>query len=452
MKKLYLPIFFTVCFVVTYVTPSQAVAGGSRYQKFHYDSVQVNPPYDFISLKDLNVYTQLADIENGTGKYTAWNTEGFHVGIETVGCTLEIKQVPDDYVTPKNCNLSFSFIDMYGAKHDSVSDNLTAKFKTLEFVTYSKFTPHISFSHYRGGRYELHARLEPNMFLVTDTIDIQDEACMRVLGDYVRTGADMNVKAYVTTGWPYNPDTLSGNETVRWNIYKMKTDSTFTPVANGSKPINMKNADKSLLAGYDSVNVSRAKPEVGRYRITYESDFKPANRVVYVDVVDTLRATVALDRNEYTCGKDSMALLHIKMDYKYPHISSTKIYPEPTIRINATMNDSKDSLLLSNDTLATKDLMYAGDWTVKFKAVPESELKNGVAHEMMNVTISFNGQQQYAISLPMTFLLATDINQPTADEPNSTPADEYGYNPAGQRVAKGYRGLIIKKGKKYIYR
>jgi hypothetical protein len=116
------------------------------------------------------------------------------------------------------------------------------------------------------------------------------------------------------------------------------------------------------------------------------------------------------------------------------------------------MNDSKDSLLLSNDTLATKDLMYAGDWTVKFKAVPESELKNGVAHEMMNVTISFNGQQQYAIPLPMTFLLATDINQPTADEPNSTPADEYGYNPAGQRVAKGYRGLIIKKGKKYIYR
>jgi len=416
------------------------------------------PPYDYVTLtpvfKTAQALYTLGTVSSGG--------VGYHVGTESEALIFEVGDLPENCAPVKDALLKYITYDMYKDTVESYCDT-TSMNQFFELVEEVKYTQShygdISVSHAftlrRGGRYGILYSTAPAIIQVSDTVDIIDEPGMHVRGDVAKLGSDYNFLAEVTTGYPFNPDTLSGNEWIKWTVARQEKDSSLTTILAGDKKMpHLKNADRPLLAGIDTVNfiVGKELLTPGKYKIKFTSDFPTANQNITFDINDTLRATVALDRNEYTCGKDSMALLHIKMDYKYPHISSTKIYPEPTIRIKATMNDSKDSLLLSNDTLATKDLMYAGDWTVKFKAVPESELKNGVAHEMMNVTISFNGQQQYAISLPMTFLLATDINQPTADEPNSTPADEYGYNLAGQRVAKGYRGLIIKKGKKYMPR
>lgn len=460
MKRIQLLIFLVVCFMVTCVTTSQAVGSESKYQQFFFDSIQVNSPYDFISLHNMKVFTSNIYIkENDKDILVNWTGNGFHVGIQTLSYQLLANNIPEDFVKPEDPYVSITNYDMYGNKCDSNFSSLLALFSRIS--KYSKFTDHYktssyySFMYNRGGRYEIKVRLEPKMCLLVDTVDIKGEPGMDVHGAYVHTGKDMEVLAYVTTGWPYNPDTLSGNETVKWNIYKMKTDSTFTPVANGSKLINMKNADKPLLAGYDSVNVNLAKPEVGRYKIIFDSDFKPANRIVNVDVVDTLRATVKLDKTIFVAGTDKKVTAHILLDYQYPHISATKQYPQPTVVISSSLAGHSDSLLVSNDTLASRNLYQSVDWDISLGNVAEALAQSKSNTLPLKINITFNGSIQYSKSIILMFSDPTGINSVKTQNGNNGTGTVYDIT--GRRISTANpkssalrKGMYIVGGKKVM--
>jgi hypothetical protein len=172
-------------------------------------------------------------------------------------------------------------------------------------------------------------------------------------------------------------------------------------------------------------------------------------------VKDTLRATVALDKEAYDLASDKQARMTLKMDYRYPHIHAVEPDAVPTIRVVASLlKDTEttdylmtDTLTLVSDTLAHKDLNYVGEWNLDFAKIDASKLADGNSTYQMKVNIKFNNEQQYETFIPVNLkAVATGVSPIDALRSD----DEAVYTVSGTRMKPLTPGIYIRKGKKII--
>ena len=150
------------------------------------------------------------------------------------------------------------------------------------------------------------------------------------------------------------------------------------------------------------------------------------------------------------------------MDYGYPHIHFVSPDTVPTIRVTASLfkdvalTDTlfTDTLKLVNDTLATNDLRYAGDWVLDLTKIDASKLAQDDSIYYMKATIIFDGNEQYNVTIPVKVESNADAIRPTT----VTLADNEGtYTLSGLQIENSSstqrrlpKGIYIRKGKKVI--
>jgi hypothetical protein len=273
-------------------------------------------------------------------------------------------------------------------------------------------------------------------------------------------GEDVEVKAYFNTGYPYDINSLTGEEYADVTLFRKLTDSTAVQLDKQRFALSrLKDEAHPLLAGIDTVTTKMLKPEPGEYVLRYETNWQAVESRNYTLIVkDTLRATVALDKDAYDLATDKQAHMTLKMDYRYPHIYAIQPDTIPTIRVAARLlMDTEtaeclmaDTLTLANDTLAYKDLDYAGEWILDLTKIDASKLAEGNSTCQLKVSITFNNEQQYETVLPIDLkAVATGIAPVTALRKD----DEAVYTVSGIRVNPLQPlapGIYLRKGKKII--
>ena len=365
---------------------------------------------------------------------------------------------------PDTVTAFFSFSDLYGREINRLNATDDVKDVVEELVDFHAFNSTTSgsksFTLPRGGEYEYWTLFDFLNIDKRDTVTVYDDPSLRVNGTFaVKTGEDFNFAGYYNTGYPYDINSLTGEEYADVTIYKMETDSTGREAFKHRFPLHLKDEAHPLLAGWDSLFVNIIKPEIGPYLMRFETNWDAvATRNIPLAVEDTLRATITLDKDAYNFKSAKQATMHMTMDYGYPHIGAVKPDTIPTIRVTASlfkdnaMSDTlfTDTLKLVSDTLATKDLRYAGDWTLDWTKIDVSKLAQEDSVYYLKATIVFNGNEQYNTTIPLRVETSeTAIRSVTVLFSN----DEETYTLSGVRVNSHQPlapGIYIRKGKKII--
>lgn len=290
MKQIALLFLLSVAAIVSAKPGDNAATGkGDTIQLPTYKGAY---PYDVITFKP---FLMTVGPNYVTGA-PSWDGKGLHVGVQSGGYELTSDVVERDFVAPESSSLVFQAIDMYGDTAMSVTTKAVQEYFTdlQDFGLawgQNKDALILGSTIMRGGSYQINLSVVPDIFILTDTMDVKDEAGIRIAPFESKLGMDVDFLAHITTGYPYNPDTLTGNETLRWVVSRMNSDSTYTTILEGNKKLRLKDTAKPLLAGLDSMAFRLEKPRVGRYKIDFTSDFPAANITTAFDVQDTLRAT-----------------------------------------------------------------------------------------------------------------------------------------------------------------
>ena len=272
-----------------------------------------------------------------------------------------------------------------------------------------------------------------------------------------KVGEDVEVRAFFNTGYPYDINSLTGEEYADVTLYRKLTDSTAVELDKQRFALSrLKDEAHPLLAGIDTVTTKMLKPEPGEYVLHYETNWQAVESRDYTFVVkDTLRATVALDKEAYDLASDKQARMTLMMGYRYPHIHAVEPDAVPTIRVAASLlKDTEttdylmtDTLTLVSDTLAHKDLNYVGEWNLDFAKIDASKLADGNSTYQLKVNIKFNNEQQYETFIPVNLkAVATGVSPIDALRSD----DEAVYTVSGTRMKPLTPGIYIRKGKKII--
>ncbi len=424
---------------------------------------------------DLKRFFQVKNTFKTSYRYTSdfiselYTGEGYRAGMQSwtfqLICLQTDEQIPDIQID--TLTALFTMNDMYGREHLRFDESKDVLNEVNEYLAFSagnedgstaSFSPTLDFM--RGGVYATHEYIDFIDYDKRDTITIKDDPTLRIsCNTVVKRGCDVNVMAFYNTGYPFDINSLTGNEYAKVTVYKHITDSTAAEMSTQQFQLHLKDEAHPLVAAIDTLDLRIQKPEPGAYTMRFESNWNAVkNRDLPISVQDTLRATVSLDKQTYNLSTDKKARLNLTMDYGYPHIFAVKPDTIPTIRISAVIKESAqhgdtifcDSLKMANDSLQTKDLFYKGDWELDLTKIDQSKLNGTGSEKQLHVTISFNGQKQYAAVLPVSIMPnTTDITNVSASGQN----DESVYTINGTRVNPKRRlpaGIYIRGGKKII--
>ena len=424
---------------------------------------------------DLKRFFQVKNTFKTSDRYTSdfiselYTDEGYRAGMQVLNFILiglqTDCQIPDTQLD--TLTALFTMNDMYGREHLRFDNSKEVLDDVNEYLACSTgnededtTTHDQTIAFMRGGVYATHDYADFIDYDKRDTITIKDDPTLRISGNTaVKRGSDVNVMAFYNTGYPFDINSLKGNEWAKVTVYKHITDSTAAEMSTQQFQLHLKDEAHPLVAAIDTLDLRIQKPEPGAYTLRFESNWNAVkDRDLSISVQDTLRATVSLDKQTYNLATDKKARLNLAMDYGYPHISAVESDIIPTIRIYAAIKENEekgdtlfcDSLKMANDSLQTKDLLYKGDWELDLTKIDQSKLNGTSSEKQLHVTIKFNGQQQYAAVLPVSILTnTTSITQVSTSEQE----DDSVYSLNGMRInpkRKLPAGIYIRKGKKVI--
>lgn len=419
---------------------------------------------------DLREYLTVETILKTNYKFTIdFNTEKYdgdqlRAGIQSmIFSYTSIDEVPILDINPDELVAVSTFSDIYGREIRKLdcSEEVGEDLGDIFFVGgATSNAPGTSFSLAQGGVYVAHHLCNFMYINKKDTVTVYDDPSLRIRGNAViKAGENVDLTAYYNTGFPYDINSLTGEEYSDVTIYKMLTDTTGVEVYKNRFPLHLKDEAHPLLAGIDSIKLRFEKPEVGKYLVHYESNWSAVeDRNDYFYVHDTLRAAVKLDKEAYDLATDKQARMTLKMDYRYPHIYAFEPDVIPTIRVAASLlKDSEtkeclmtDTLTLASDTLTYKDLDYVGEWDLDLSMIDQSNLDEGNSTYQLKVSIKFNNEQQYETFIPVDLKSVTIGISPVATLRTD---DESIYTLSG--VRKNSRqplapGIYLRKGNKII--
>ena len=416
-------------------------------------------------------YVKMTNMAKTIQEYTtdysvaSYDQDSMRVGIQSLicDCEAEIFELywPDYHYDTLTAICSFS--DIYGQENcrfnnsADIRNTINSFFQIHEYKVSDTYTK--MFPLKRGGEYVFWTFYDFLDIDRHDTLTVYDEPSLRVDGRFViKTGDDFMIQSDYNTGYPYDINSLTGEEYADLTIFKMENDSTGREAFKHRFPLHLKDVEHPLLAGIDSIMLRIEKPEIGPYLLRFETNWEAVpSRDIPLSVNDTLRANVTLDKQTYDLTTDKQAHLTLKMDYRYPHVQAVEPDSVPTIRVTATLLKDKvatdslmtDTLYIVSDTLATKDLNYAGQWDLDLTKIDASQLTDGESTYQLKINITFNNEQQYETFIPVELRTATGISILPATRTD----DEATYTLSGIRMNPRKplsSGIYIRKGKKII--
>lgn len=408
-------------------------------------AIPLPAPLDFIGVDTPTVKTEFAYTAADTLAY--WMEPGYHIGLQSTSLTwYNLKDIPEDFEVPESPYFFVNFVDAYSNPAASSKIDLTFDFEKLLFVDSFISNPSVKCSILRGGEYTVEMGMAPNMFSHEEHITVKDEACVRVAGTRFKDNEDKTTTLFITSGYPYNPESVMGIHELSW-VLTPENDPTYV-IADGESPFSLEN-DHALMAAMDSVECDFWAVEPGKYHCIVTSDFTPANRTFDLEILDVLQAEINKDKDHYMIGSDSEANLQIAMAYGYPYISANEETGKPTINVIAQLLDEEYTFDFSNEEWGNSAMDFIAEIKVPLKGVTYDIAKENDWRVPLTIKVIFNGGIQAEIPVEIPIENTSSIE---SIGPEPTVAPIY-FNVLGQPVDGFCKGVVVSSdGRKLLLR
>lgn len=402
---------------------------------------------DFLAVGDLEVYT--ASYMNGDN-LVEWTGDGFHAGVQQVSCILyNCKEIPNSFTKPSSSDFYFKVVDGYGEEVANIEKDITGTFNKLSFI-HGDFKNVLSESVavMRGGKYTLCVGISPELFSYEIEAVFHDEACARVSNTTTNVGLDLAPAISITTGFPYDAESVAGEKTLHWMVASSTNPSVI--LAEDTETFEF-DTSKSLLAGEVQFALPVADLTPGEYIYTLESDYAPACRTFNAYVYDVLTADISLDKTLYTVGDESEAVLKINMSYGYPYVAADPETKLPTIFVTTKLLDDSTTDKFSDSAWANTDLNYTADIKVSLEKITKEVVDEYKGKVPISVRVNFNDKTQYEGVVVIPFKYDSSGIESVFINNNASPNYKY-YNIFGVEVDNSYRGIVITSDGRKILR
>ena len=391
---------------------------------------------DFLNVTDVRLFTSYV-IEDGYP--VAWGGDGFHAGIQAFSFILSnCKEIPREFDMPTDPSSFLTITDLEGRMVASDQRDETPTFRKLKYTSSFKTSPSFSLGVTRGGEYLLRGGIDPDLYVYEQKVVLNDEPAARVTGTNVRITDGLNPLVTVTSGYPYDPDAVSGEHTLHWSVASTADPSAI--IADNTESFELK-SDIRTLAAIAELQLKVPDITPGEYIFTLTSDYGPANRTFIAKVNDVLHAEVNIVMSEYIFGEDLEASLKMDLGYGYPFVAIDDATGQPTVTVTATLLSRSASEQFSDPAWVDSEMQLSKDIRIPFDDVTVETLREYDGRLPLDVSVYFNGQTQYSQTFDLLFRYdSTGIPGITTDS-TDRPIKLYDIN--GIEVDAGYHGLVI---------
>lgn len=363
---------------------------------------------------------------------------------------------PVEIDRPSDCSVKYELNTVYGTNVYTYEDDFSSVFDDLEDAEGVLYSNNIWLTLHQGGVYKYNWKI-PAINRDKDVeVIFKDVPTFRNTGTtscYVGEIGSLNMTYIFNTGYPYSQDTLQAENKVNFQLFYVDKDSTQQIIDEREKSFSLLDREKPLLAGLDSVEydgfglLDDIGP--GQYYLKMNTDWNNIERIMGVEVKDTLRAEIKLDKELYVKGVDKKAKVSFKMDYGYPYIHAAEDEQLPTVRFYTELRarfkedmDAPDSICI--DSLYTDSLIIADSKFAEEHVYLEKEIEidldnilsnyvfeNDVDTLSLMAMICYEGNTQKEEVLKLLVKRnATSVTSISTD--NDGPSEYYNLN--GQRI------------------
>lgn len=408
-------------------------------------------PFSFIKFSDHHFFTaSLVNEEMGFGELINDSTTRV-AGYFTIMMKLSAKNAPA-FEMPDSPTMTYMLVDAYNDSTVFLNQDMTSFLKTCK---YSKVNRTIGSTRYigKGGHYAACIELPFADYKYTKEFDITDAPSIRYIYEKrTGVGTPFVFTSYYNTGYPYDINSLTGEEWAKYTIYSLSDSNDPIEIASGKKQLALKDTSKPLLAVVDSLTGQADNLPIGKYLLTLESNWNDMNRELNFEVTDTLRATIRIDKSEYST--DDSIRIDATLDYGFPYIDVVEETNKPTVFFSYELENADGSIMiLTNDTIVNE--AYANGLhneslrlSLPLGSCNTDNLSDGDNECQLTIKVIFNTAIQFQKVFPVTIRKsATGVETVTKGETE----DEEWSSLGGVRIAKPTKkGLYIRNNKKVV--
>lgn len=365
---------------------------------------------------------------------------------------------PVEIDPPSDCSLKYELNTVYGTNVYTSEDNFSSFFDDLEIAEEgASYFKYIWLQLLRGGVYKY------NWKIPAINRDKEVEVIFKDVPTFRKSGVtscnvgeigSLYMQYFFNTGYPYSQDTLQAENKVNFQLFSVDKDSTQQIIDEREKSFSLLDREKPLLAGIDSVEydgfglLEDIGP--GMYYLKMNTDWNNIERTMGVEVNDTLRAEIKLDKELYVKGVDKKAKVSFKMDYGYPYIHAAEDEQLPTVRFLTELRarfkedmDAPNSTCIDSlytDLLIVADSKFAEEHVYLEKEI-EIDLDNILSHYVfendvdtlsLRVMICYEGHTQKEEELKLLVKRNGTTSVTSISTDNDGPSEYYNLN--GQRI------------------
>ncbi len=176
---------------------------------------------------------------------------------------------------PENTLAKVTMTDKYGEAQGGTEYDFKSVFKKSKMGSKLKTTSNLAFEMKRGGEYECLLDIEVLNFKKSQAVVIYSAPGFYISGlDSIVGGKDVKLDVDCNTGYPYDYNSLLGNEYAKVTVYKVNSDNTETEILTNEIELPFKQAGKPLIAQIATLSITMGKPDPGTYRLHFESNWK----------------------------------------------------------------------------------------------------------------------------------------------------------------------------------
>lgn len=381
-------------------------------------------------------------------------------------------RIPQDFFLPDDMLIKMSVKDAYGKYIRDVDYTQDVRKMMQDALETDSvlYAQHANLNIDLGGKYIFNAFFNIMNWDKEITQEIYDPASVRVYGEpQPKLGADADFNVYFNTGYPYDIASFTGNENVNYRFeYTAPKGTESVHLTSGNVPLNFAQSTTPLLAVRDSLHLFVEKPQIGYYRLYFDSDTWPDGNTNFTFIIgDTVRADATIDREVIDLGVDTEINTSAWVNYGFPYIpivepdeNAIEYDTIPTVRFITTLKYCanknlaiSDTIAIVNEAFADNDIDLSRDMKIRLNSVNRDSLTTGY-EPFVNVEISFNGKSVFDKSFPVTIKnTQTAVEEISATLPESRRGI---YNIMGVKIDMPFEqlpsGIYIVDGKKVAKR
>ena len=365
---------------------------------------------------------------------------------------------PVEIDRPSDCSVKYELNTVYGTNVYTYEDDFSSVFDELEDAEGVFYSNNITLLLLQGGVYKYNWKIPAINRDKEVEVIFKDVPTFRNTGTtscYVGEIGSLNMTYIFNTGYPYSQDTLQAENKVNFQLFSVNKDSTQQIIDEREKSFSLLDREKPLLAGIDSVEydgfglLEDIGP--GLYFLKMNTDWNNIERIMGVEVKDTLRAEIKLDKELYVKGVDKKAKVSFKMDYGYPYIHAAEDEQLPTVRFytglrarfkkdmeasNATWTAAlyTDSLIVADSKFAEEHVYLEKEIEIDLDNILSNYVfENDVDTLSLRAMICYEGNTQKEEELKLLVKRNGTTSVTSISTDNDGPSEYYNLN--GQRIS-----------------